>query len=791
MLRRRNFLGFRLDLRAFTNTIGRKLTIGFTVVLLITAIVGAIGLVGMASIRTTLQNAVDTDFFIQTLTAQAAIEMLEARRAEKDYMLNFDTLGLAEARAQYVDGGVFIHTENLRMLLSEISTIEGQLDHPEDVGTLESLLTAVGDYESGFMTAIEYIELKGIMDEGLIGTFRDTAQSLESAISSIGDPESEILLLQMRQREKDYLLHPDSQHATEVRDLVAAIQTRTREPDLDSTQAREIRDLARTYQIDFDSVVAIDFGITGQIQTYSDMIQTSEPVLASILAGAQTRFAEAEDALFAQTNVAATAMLAAIGVAIVVGLGFAFATARTISRPLSEVTRTAGIIASGDLNQRVIIDSRDEIGLLADNFNAMTDTLQEIVETEQARKEVLERMVSDYLRFVERVTSGDLSARLSTGEDGGVQADFDDELIRLAENLNVMAANLDEMVRQESKARRSMEITVAEYRKFVQQIAAGDLTNRLELGVETADDEIDSDDLYNLGANLNAMVESLADMARQVREAATSISAAATEIQAATTQQLASATEQDVTVTETVATVEEVRTTVIQTAERAQAVTESSQQSVEVSRAGQEIVADSMEGMATIRQQVENIAETILMLSERTQQIGEIIDTVNALADQSKLLALNASIEAARAGEQGKGFAVVAMEVRQLAEQSREATERVRDILSEIQQATNTAVMVTEKGSKGVEAGMGLVQRAGETIYALGETLEEVAQASMQNAASTQQQTNGMDQLAAAMAQIKQASTQTAASTRQAEQSVRDLTETARQLEEAAARYQL
>jgi len=395
----------------------------------------------------------------------------------------------------------------------------------------------------------------------------------------------------------------------------------------------------------------------------------------------------------------------------------------------------------------------------------------------------LGRTISGNVRRVmeaaQRVAAGDMSQRVT------IQSR--DEVARLAESFNIMADNLEKMMATQV-AKDYIEGVINQYRDFVARVSDGDLTAKLQLNDNNANQ---NQDLLELGKNLNTMVESLRDMASQVREAANSVSSAATQIQAATTQQTASSTEQDAAVTQTVATVEEVRATVIQTSERAQAVADASQQSVQVSRSGQQSVTDTVTGMDSIRERVESIAENILMLSERTQQIGEIIDTVNALADQSKLLALNASIEAARAGEEGKGFAVVAMEVRQLAEQSRESTGRVRNILNEIQQATNTAVMVTEEGSKGAESGMTMAQRAGEAIRELAATIEEAAQAAVQIAASTHQQTNGMDQLASAMNQIKQATAQTAASARQTEQSVHDLTEMARRLELAAARYEL
>jgi methyl-accepting chemotaxis protein len=379
------------------------------------------------------------------------------------------------------------------------------------------------------------------------------------------------------------------------------------------------------------------------------------------------------------------------------------------------------------------------------------------------------------------VGKGDLTQRVNIRNQ--------DEIGALGTAFNQMTENLQKTI-ESQVAKEYLEKIINQYRAVISQISAGDLTARLALDSQGHQNQA-GDDLYQLGMNLNNMVEGLSKLATRIREAASGVSSSGAEILAATTQQIASSTEQDAAVTQTMSTVEEVRTTVKQTAERAQLVADASRQSVDISRTGQKAVADTIDGMQAIRQRVESIAETILMLSERTQQIGEIIATVNEISDQSKLLALNASIEAARAGEEGKGFAVVAMEVRQLAEQSRDATARVKAILNEIQQATNAAVMVTEEGSKGAEHGMSLVDRAGEAIRELSATIEEASQAAMQIAASTHQQTSGMDQLAGAMASIKQATMQTVASTRQAEQSAKDLNEMAHQMQATVAVYRL
>lgn len=322
--------------------------------------------------------------------------------------------------------------------------------------------------------------------------------------------------------------------------------------------------------------------------------------------------------------------------------------------------------------------------------------------------------------------------------------------------------------------RRVMERALRAYITALDQVASGDLRQRLDLSQLSVPGE-EGVMLVQLGAAMNRVLDRVQDVVQEISEALRRIDEDTQAILEATARQINMANEQDNVVTETTATVNEVRATVTETAERAQSVAETAQVSVDISRAGTEAVSETISGMELIRGRVEDIADNILVLSEHTQQIGEIIATVNNLADQSRMLALNASVEAARAGEEGKGFAVVALEVRNLADQNRDATVQVREILGEIQRATNAAVMVTEEGSKGVDQGQNLVNRAGDSIRELSHAIEEAALAAMQIAASTRQQTIGVDQLAQAMRAIKHSTAEMVTSTMQVENSVQRL----------------
>ncbi|MCE9580397.1 MAG: SpoIIE family protein phosphatase [Deltaproteobacteria bacterium] len=81
------------------------------------------------------------------------------------------------------------------------------------------------------------------------------------------------------------------------------------------------------------------------------------------------------------------------GVLLTIGIVLALLFGLSIARPLRALTAQAGRIASGDLRQRVAEDRRDEIGVLARNFNAMAQSLSELL-VHREEKASLEREMS-------------------------------------------------------------------------------------------------------------------------------------------------------------------------------------------------------------------------------------------------------------------------------------------------------------------------------------------------------------------------------------------------------------
>lgn len=84
-------------------------------------------------------------------------------------------------------------------------------------------------------------------------------------------------------------------------------------------------------------------------------------------------------------------------IALLIGFGLAIFLTQRLTRPIRELARAATAITAGDLTQRALVGSQDEIGKFAAAFNTMADhvhaLLNELKQKEEARTHLLQKVI--------------------------------------------------------------------------------------------------------------------------------------------------------------------------------------------------------------------------------------------------------------------------------------------------------------------------------------------------------------------------------------------------------------
>ncbi len=127
-------------------------------------------------------------------------------------------------------------------------------------------------------------------------------------------------------------------------------------------------------------------------------------------------------------------------------------------------------------------------------------------------------------------------------------------------------------------------------------------------------------------------------------------------------------------------------------------------------------------------------------ITTQVQDINDAISIIDQIAFQTNILSLNAAVEAATAGEAGKGFAVVAQEVRNLAARSAEAANQIKSLVESANSKANEGKKIADLMIEGYTS-------LTENIYKTSELINDVETASKEQVLGIEQINDAVNSL--------------------------------------------
>jgi len=322
---------------------------------------------------------------------------------------------------------------------------------------------------------------------------------------------------------------------------------------------------------------------------------------------------------------------------------------KVIIVPLSTLTGTVKALTRfSSADQKINIDTKDEIGDLARYFNEYLESIRKVVAQDQ-------QIVEESEKAIEMVRAGFFSYKVESNSKNRSTNDLKNSINELIDDLDSKFTEVNKCIIEYGKNNFDYD--------FQAENAAGKM-GTLVTGTKSVGNNISE-----LLATIMQSGESLSQNIRVLTDSANSLST--------------SSNKQAASLEETAASVEEITTNIQNSASNIAKMKEIDEVVMNSATSGQKLAHQTVNSMEEINKEVTSIAEAISVIDQ--------------IAFQTNILSLNAAVEAATAGEAGKGFAVVAQEVRNLASRSADAAREIKDIVENATSKANQGKQIADK----------------------------------------------------------------------------------------------
>ncbi len=364
------------------------------------------------------------------------------------------------------------------------------------------------------------------------------------------------------------------------------------------------------------------------------------------------------------------------------------------TQPIEKLKKAIKLLQTKkDSSTMIEVDSTDEIGEVANDFNSYLQSINMVLNEDKA-------VIHEAKLVIDQVKHGCYSNTINATTSNETLEEFKNSVNEMILSTQQHFTNINKILDK---------YVHYDYREKIK-------INGLEQG--TVFEAIIQD--------INALRDSITAMLLQNQSNGTSLEVSSTTLLENVQTLSSNSTQAAAALEETAAALEQITTnisnntnTIIKMSQFASNVTQSAAK-------GKELATHTTDAMTQIDQEV--------------NAINEAITVIDQIAFQTNILSLNAAVEAATAGEAGRGFAVVAQEVRNLASRSADAANEIKKL---VENATTKA----DDGKKIADEMISGYTQLNEDILQTIDLIKDVEMASKEQLTGIEQINNAVTNL--------------------------------------------
>jgi len=326
-------------------------------------LVGGIHLYGETAVAA-YRDAAENARTLFELNQKIEVELLQSRRAEKDFLLRNDP---RKADEQIEIG---------KTVIADIDKLRGKIvavDNSALARQVEAMSGSLMQYQEHFATVVERKRQLGLDEQsGLEGRLRISAHDIEARVDQLHEPFLLVTMLMMRRHEKDFMLRRDAKYGNEMKKQASQFAALIENANIPDAAKTELKQKLADYQRDFSSWMSIAVALGAELKAMSDSFSAIEPVIEAVSKSVNTIRFEAERSNITERDAIERRIVIAIVLVAFAVLGAGLFIGRSISGPLSAMRAAMIELARG--NFEIVLPGlgrADEIGEMAQSVETL------------------------------------------------------------------------------------------------------------------------------------------------------------------------------------------------------------------------------------------------------------------------------------------------------------------------------------------------------------------------------------------------------------------------------------
>ncbi|WP_249553336.1 MULTISPECIES: methyl-accepting chemotaxis protein [Shewanella] len=337
--------------------------------LLLSAAVSVTAVIAMFGLQL-YTNSVESEL---SHAAQNVLELerdvLLLRKNEKDFFGRKDI--------QYVEKHKQVHA-SIDDMIPKLEKIFKKYDVP--ITSLESFDRNLNQYQQAFNEVVQLQQEIGLTPKtGLYGTLRTAVHNVESMLKEYDQLSLQVAMLQLRRNEKDFMLRREMSYVETFDANIALFNNSLSASSLDIDAQNKIFALIEQYQKDFKSLVSKEqqLGLDEKQGTMAQLIAANKLTESSADELHKLALKSIEDTEKSSRNIGIAVFLM---IALILGI-ITYLIIRSIINPVARITQVISRIeVSKNLTLRCDASTQDELGEIAQHFNSMVGSFQQLIE---------------------------------------------------------------------------------------------------------------------------------------------------------------------------------------------------------------------------------------------------------------------------------------------------------------------------------------------------------------------------------------------------------------------------